>query len=110
MSQAMNKKSQTTSKIVVLGLIGTMIVGAAIWSFSEFNADLMLDRDTAKLMGAEYEKRCQGSYEPQVCKRMAGMHHSTCMRDATIEAAGQSSAEMELYLKCMAKKEADTAQ
>jgi len=110
MSQAMNKNSQKTSKIVVLGLIGIMILGAVIWAFSEFNTDLMLDRDKAKTLGAEYEKRCQGSYEPLVCKRLAGMHHTTCMREATIEAGGNEAQEMELYLKCMTKKEAAAAQ
>lgn len=109
MSETMNTNDTKNSKIVVLGLIGTMLLGTVIWSYSEFSADLMLDREKAKILGAEYEKRCQGSYEPQVCKRLAGMHHSTCMREATIESGGDSSAEMRLYLECMTKKEAESA-
>jgi hypothetical protein len=109
MSETLSTTDTKTSKIVVLGLIGTIIVGAAIWSYSEFSADLMLDREKAKILGAEYEKRCQGSYEPQMCKRLAGMHHSTCMRDATIASGGDESEEMRLYLECMTKKEAESA-
>lgn len=103
------KKDTTSSKIVVLSLVGVMILGTAIWSYSEFNTDLMLNRDKAKTLGAEYEKRCQGSFEPQVCKRLAGMHHTSCMREATIAAKGDSEAEMKLYLECMLKKQDSAA-
>ena len=109
MSETLPPRDTKASKIVVAGLIGTMLLGTAIWSYSEFNADLMLDREKAKLLGAEYEKRCQGSYEPQVCKKLAGMHHTSCMREATIEAKGVQAEEMRLYLQCMIKKEAESA-
>ena len=109
MSKIVKTKDTKNSKLVVFVLLGTMLIGTAIWSYSEFSADLMLDREKAKILGAEYEKRCQGSYEPQVCKRLAGMHHGSCMREATLASGDDSAEEMRLYLECMTKKEAESA-
>ena len=97
------------SKIAVGGLLLTIALGAGVWGYLEFSSDLLLNRDKAMKFAAEYEKRCQGTFEPTMCRRLAGMNHGTCMHDAAMASQGDESKELPTYLECMMEKQSQTA-
>lgn len=108
MSEVPEPISQKATKMVVAGLVAVMVVGSLVWVYLESNAELLLDREKGGRFGAAYEKRCQASFEPAVCKKLAGMNHSTCMHEAGMKTT-EEPAELEHYLTCMLGKQADAA-
>lgn len=102
MSELPASISPKSSRWLVGGLLVIIAIGVVVWVHLEFNAEILLNREKGTKFGAEYEKRCQGTYEPKLCKKLAGMHHATCMHEAGL-AAKDEAAELELYLACMLK-------
>lgn len=88
------------SRYLVYGLLVIIAIGVVVWVHLEFNADILLNREKGGKFGAEYEKRCQGTFEPKVCKRLAGLNHASCMHDAGL-ARVDDAQELEVYMACM---------
>lgn len=100
-------QKKSNSGPVLLALFAVTVIGAGLWAYLEFNTDVMLNREKAMKYAAAYEKRCQGSFDPQTCRKMAGLHHATCLHDAAMAARGNEEVEFKNYLACMVARESE---
>ena len=98
-------EEQVKSKVVAVALVVVIVLGAGTWAYLEFSSDILVDRNTSMLFAADFEKRCQGEYEPNYCLRFAGLHHSSCFRESTRAAEGGAVYDREAYLECMQRAE-----
>ncbi len=94
-------EKQVKSKITAAALVLLILLGAGVWSYLEFSADVLVSRDTSMDFAAEFEKRCQGNFEPEYCLKFAGMHHSSCFRAATRPGEDGAVYDEDAYFKCM---------
>jgi len=98
-------EEQVKSKVVAVALVSVIALGAGIWAYLEFSADLLVDRNAGMQFAAEFEKRCQGAFEPNYCLRFAGMHHSSCFRESTRAGDGGAVYDRDAYFECMQRAE-----
>lgn len=101
-----NSQDQKKSKITVVVLILIILTGAGIWAYLEFSADIMVSRNTSMDFAADFEKRCQGKFEPDYCKKFAGLNHSTCFRAATRPGEDNVVYDQDAYDACMKEAQA----
>lgn len=98
-------EEQVKSKVVAVALILVIALGAGIWTYLEFSSDILVDRNTSMQFAAEYEKRCQGAFEPDYCLKFAGMYHSSCFRESTRAGDDGAVYDKDAYFACMQKAE-----
>lgn len=98
---------QRKSKITVVILLLIIMTGAGVWAYLEFSADIMVSRNTSMDFAADFEKRCQGKFEPDYCKKFAGLNHSTCFRAATRPGKDNVVYDQDAYNTCMEDAQAE---